>query len=132
MKATARDAHLGGDDFDNRMVTQFVQKFNGKHKLTINGNVRALRRLRTTYKRAKQTLSSCAQTTIEMDFLYKGIDFYTTITRAHFEEIIMDLFRKCMEPAEKCLRDPTMDKRTVHEAILVGGSTRNPKVQQLL
>ncbi|KAJ4725838.1 Heat shock cognate 70 kDa protein [Melia azedarach] len=121
-----------GEDFDNRMVNHFVQEFKRKHKKDISGNPRALRRLRTACERAKRTLSSTAQTTIEIDSLYEGIDFYTTITRARFEELNMDLFRKCMEPVEKCLRDAKMDKSTVHDVVLVGGSTRIPKVQQLL
>ncbi|KAK1298661.1 putative mediator of RNA polymerase II transcription subunit 37c [Acorus calamus] len=122
VKATAGDTHLGGEDFDNRMVNHFVQEFKRKHKKDISGNPRALRRLRTSCERAKRTLSSTAQTTIEIDSLYEGIDFYTTITRA----------RKCMEPVEKCLRDAKMDKSSIHDVVLVGGSTRIPKVQQLL
>ncbi|KAK4720862.1 hypothetical protein R3W88_011095 [Solanum pinnatisectum] len=132
VKATAGDTHLGGEDFDNRMVNHFVQEFKRKHKKDISGNPRALRRLRTACERAKRTLSSTAQTTIEIDSLYEGIDFYTTITRARFEELNMDLFRKCMEPVEKCLRDAKIDKSGVHDIVLVGGSTRIPKVQQLL
>ncbi|KAK4356542.1 hypothetical protein RND71_025513 [Anisodus tanguticus] len=132
VKATAGDTHLGGEDFDNRMVNHFVQEFKRKHKKDITGNPRALRRLRTACERAKRTLSSTAQTTIEIDSLYEGVDFYSTITRARFEELNMDLFRKCMEPVEKCLRDAKMDKSTVHDVVLVGGSTRIPKVQQLL
>uniref|UniRef100_A0A453IDX3 Uncharacterized protein n=1 Tax=Aegilops tauschii subsp. strangulata TaxID=200361 RepID=A0A453IDX3_AEGTS len=132
VKATAGDTHLGGEDFDNRMVNHFVQEFKRKNKKDISGNPRALRRLRTACERAKRTLSSTAQTTIEIDSLFEGIDFYTTITRARFEELNMDLFRKCMEPVEKCLRDAKMDKSTVHDVVLVGGSTRIPRVQQLL
>ncbi|KAF7009866.1 hypothetical protein CFC21_024357, partial [Triticum aestivum] len=132
VKATAGDTHLGGEDFDNRMVNHFVQEFKRKNKKDISGNPRALRRLRTSCERAKRTLSSTAQTTIEIDSLFEGIDFYSTITRARFEEMNMDLFRKCMEPVEKCLRDAKMDKSTVHDVVLVGGSTRIPRVQQLL
>jgi heat shock 70kDa protein 1/2/6/8 len=132
VKATAGDTHLGGEDFDNRMVNHFVQEFKRKNKKDISGNPRALRRLRTACERAKRTLSSTAQTTIEIDSLFEGIDFYSTITRARFEELNMDLFRKCMEPVEKCLRDAKMDKSSVHDVVLVGGSTRIPKVQQLL
>ncbi|GBG71286.1 hypothetical protein CBR_g8708 [Chara braunii] len=132
VKATAGDTHLGGEDFDSRMVHHFVQEFKRKHKKDISGSARALRRLRTACERAKRTLSSTAQTTIEIDSLFEGIDFYSTITRARFEELNMDLFRKCMEPVEKCLRDAKMDKKSVHEVVLVGGSTRIPKVQQLL
>ncbi|XP_068652765.1 heat shock 70 kDa protein-like [Aristolochia californica] len=132
VKATAGDTHLGGEDFDNRLVNHFVQEFKRKHKKDISGNARALRRLRTACERAKRTLSSTTQTTIEIDSLYEGIDFYATITRARFEELNMDLFRRCMEPVEKCLRDAKIDKGQVHEIVLVGGSIRIPKVQQLL
>jgi heat shock 70kDa protein 1/2/6/8 len=132
VKATAGDTHLGGEDFDNRLVNHFVQEFKRKHKKDISGNPRSLRRLRTACERAKRTLSSTAQTTIEIDSLFEGIDFYSTMTRARFEELNMDLFRKCMDPVEKCLRDAKMDKNSVHDVVLVGGSTRIPKVQQLL
>jgi heat shock protein 1/8 len=132
VKATAGDTHLGGEDFDNRMVNHFVQEFKRKYKKDISSNPRALRRLRTAAERAKRTLSSTAQTTIEIDSLYEGVDFYSTITRARFEELNMDMFRKCMEPVEKCLRDAKMDKSSIHDVVLVGGSTRIPKVQQLL
>ncbi|XP_056843649.1 heat shock 70 kDa protein 1-like [Raphanus sativus] len=132
VKATAGDTHLGGEDFDNRMVNHFVQEFKRKRKKDISGNPRALRRLRTACERAKRTLSSTAQTTIEIDSLFEGIDFYSGITRAKFEELNMDLFRQCMEPVGNCLHDAKMDKSTVHDVVLVGGSTRIPKVQQLL
>ncbi|PIA45993.1 hypothetical protein AQUCO_01600334v1 [Aquilegia coerulea] len=132
VKSTAGDTHLGGEDFDNRMVNHFVQEFKRKNKKDISGNARALRRLRTACERAKRTLSSTAQTTIQLDSLFEGIDFNSTITRARFEELCMDLFRKCMEPVEKCLRDAKMDKSSVHDIVLVGGSTRIPKVQQML
>jgi len=132
VKATAGDTHLGGEDFDNRLVQHFVQEFKRKNKKDITGNKRALRRLRTACERAKRTLSSTAQTSIEIDSLFEGVDFYSSITRARFEEMNMDLFRKCMEPVEKCLRDSKMDNATVHEIVLVGGSTRIPKVQNLL
>uniref|UniRef100_A0A7S0YRZ0 Heat shock protein 70 n=1 Tax=Polytomella parva TaxID=51329 RepID=A0A7S0YRZ0_9CHLO len=132
VKATAGDTHLGGEDFDNRLVAHFVQEFKRKHKKDISDNPRALRRLRTACERAKRTLSSAAQTSIELDSLYEGIDFYSNITRARFEELCMDLFRKCMEPVEKCLRDSKLDKGQVHDVVLVGGSTRIPKVQSLL
>ena len=171
VKSTAGDTHLGGEDFDNRLVNFFtqvreqllhvaaphltccpghvdstcwrltlacgcaaschagglfrqilgpqspvhVQEFKRKNKKDITGNPRALRRLRTSCERAKRTLSSSAQTSIEIDSLFEGIDFYSSITRARFEELNMDLFRKCMEPVEKCLRDAKMDKSTVHE-----------------
>ncbi|VAI24196.1 unnamed protein product [Triticum turgidum subsp. durum] len=129
------EAYLGvtiKNAVDNRMVNHFVQEFKRKHKKDISGNPRSLRRLRTSCERAKRTLSSTAQTTIEIDSLFEGVDFYSTITRARFEELNMDLFRKCMEPVEKCLRDAKMDKSTIHDVVLVGGSTRIPRVQQLL
>ncbi|XWS16976.1 hypothetical protein CRYUN_Cryun33cG0027800 [Craigia yunnanensis] len=132
VKATAGDTHLGGEDFDNRLVNHFVSEFRRKHKKDISGNARALRRLRTACERAKRTLSSTTQTTIEIDSLFEGIDFYATITRARFEELNMDLFRKCMEPVEKCLKDAKIDEGHVHEVVLVGGSTRIPKIQQML
>ncbi|KAJ8560795.1 hypothetical protein K7X08_022655 [Anisodus acutangulus] len=132
VKATAGDTHLGGEDFDNRLVNHFASEFRRKHKKDLSGNARALRRLRTACERAKRTLSSTTQTTIEVDSLYEGIDFYATITRARFEELCMDLFMKCMEPVEQCLRDAKIDKSQIHEVVLVGGSTRIPKVQQLL
>ena len=189
VKSTAGDTHLGGEDFDNRLVNFFVQEFKRKHKKDIADNPRALRRLRTACERAKRTLSSSAQTSIEIDSLADGVDFYSSITRARFEELNMDLFRKCMDPVEKArewvgvggvlgwvggpppawgasgrtggkggvrhthrpsalvspptptphpasrpqvLRDAKMDKGAVNEIVLVGGSTRIPKVQQLL
>ncbi|KAM1126041.1 hypothetical protein ACFX2B_040767 [Malus domestica] len=132
VKATAGDTHLGGEDFDNRMVNHFVQEFKRKHKKDISSSPSARRRLRTACEKAKRTLSSTSQTTIGIDSLYDGVDFYSTITRPRFEELNMDLFRKCMELVEKCLRDAKMDKSSVHDVVLVGGSTRIPKVQQLL
>ncbi|KAG2445402.1 hypothetical protein HXX76_000024 [Chlamydomonas incerta] len=132
VKATAGDTHLGGEDFDERLVNHFANEFQRKYKKDLKTSPRALRRLRTACERAKRTLSSAAQTTIELDSLFEGVDFATSITRARFEELCMDLFRKCMDPVEKCLRDAKMDKMTVHDVVLVGGSTRIPKVQQLL
>jgi len=132
VKATAGDTHLGGEDFDNRLVTHFVTEFKRKYKKDITGNARAMRRLRTACERAKRTLSSSAQTSVEIDSLYEGVDFFTSITRARFEELNMDLFRKCMDPVQKCLKDSKMDKGSVHDVVLVGGSTRIPKVQDLL
>jgi len=132
VKATAGDTHLGGEDFDNRMVDHFVQEFKRKNKKDITDNARALRRLRTACERAKRTLSSSTQAAIEIDSLYEGIDFFSNITRARFEELNQDLFRGTLEPVEKCLRDAKMAKSTINEVVLVGGSTRIPKVQQLL
>nr|CAA53039.1 heat shock protein (hsc70) [Dictyostelium discoideum] len=132
VKATAGDTHLGGEDFDNRLVSHFVDEFKRKHKKDIMGNQRAVRRLRTACERAKRTLSSSAQASIEIDSLFEGIDFYTSITRARFEELCADLFRGCLDPVEKVLKDSKLDKKSIHEIVLVGGSTRIPKVQQLL
>ena len=132
VKATAGDTHLGGEDFDNRMVEHFIQEFKRKHKKDISGNKRALRRLRTACERAKRTLSSAAQANIEIDSLAEGIDFYTSITRARFEELCSDLFKGTLEPVEKALRDSKLDKSSIDEMVLVGGSTRIPKVQKLL
>jgi L1 cell adhesion molecule like protein len=132
VKATAGDTHLGGEDFDNRLVAHFAQEFKRKHRKDISESPRALRRLRTACERAKRTLSSATQATVELDSLHEGIDFNASITRARFEELCMDLFRNTMEPVEKVLRDSKMDKGQVHDIVLVGGSTRIPKVQQLL
>lgn len=132
VKSTAGDTHLGGEDFDNRMVNHFIQEFKRKHKKEISENKRAVRRLRTACERAKRTLSSSTQANIEIDSLFEGIDFYTSITRARFEELNADLFRGTLEPVEKSLRDAKLDKAQVHEIVLVGGSTRIPKIQKLL
>ena len=132
VKSTAGDTHLGGEDFDNRMVDHFVNEFKRKHKKDISSNKRALRRLRTACERAKRTLSSAAQANIEIDSLFEGIDFYTSITRARFEELCSDLFKGTLDPVEKALRDSKMDKSAINEIVLVGGSTRIPKVQKLL
>jgi len=132
VKSTAGDTHLGGEDFDNRLVNHFVQEFKRKHRKDLTSNKRSLRRLRTACERAKRTLSASAQATIEIDSLFEGVDFYTSITRARFEELCADLFRGTLEPVEKALRDAKMDKNQIHEIVLVGGSTRIPKVQKLL
>ncbi|XP_063605154.1 heat shock 70 kDa protein cognate 4-like [Penaeus indicus] len=132
VKATAGDTHLGGEDFDNRMVSHFTQEFHRKFKKDLTTNKRALRRLRTACERAKRTLSSSTQASLEIDSLFEGIDFYTSITRARFEELCSDLFRGTLEPVEKALRDAKLDKTSIHEIVLVGGSTRIPKVQKLL
>lgn len=132
VKSTAGDTHLGGEDFDNRLVTHFVQEFKRKHKKDLTTNKRALRRLRTACERAKRTLSSSTQASIEIDSLFEGTDFYTSITRARFEELNADLFRSTMDPVEKALRDAKLDKAQIHDIVLVGGSTRIPKVQKLL
>ena len=132
VKATAGDTHLGGEDFDNRLVAWCVQEFKRKHKKDPTGNNRALRRLRTACERAKRTLSASAETTIEVDALFDGTDFNTKITRAKFEELCMDLFRSTIEPVERVIRDSRISKGSIHEIVLVGGSTRIPKVCSLL
>jgi len=132
VKATAGDTHLGGEDFDNRMVEYFSTEFKRKNRKDLSDNQRALRRLRTACERAKRTLSSSTQAHIEIDSLFEGTDFNSVITRARFEDLNMDYFRKCMEPVEKVLRDSKLSKSQVHEIVLVGGSTRIPKVQDML
>ena len=132
VRSTAGDTHLGGEDIDHRMVNHFVEEFKRKYKKDLKGNSRALRRLRTACERAKRSLSSSTQASIEIDSLAEGIDFYSKITRAKFEELCNDLFRSCLEPVEKALRDAKLQKNQIHEVVLVGGSTRIPKVQQLL
>ncbi|KAI9158392.1 heat shock protein 70-2 [Paramyrothecium foliicola] len=129
VKSTAGDTHLGGEDFDNRLVNHFVNEFK-QQDLSVNS--RALRRLRTACERAKRTLSSSAQTSIEIDSLFEGIDFYTSITRARFEELCQDLFRSTIQPVDRVLTDAKIDKSQVHEIVLVGGSTRIPRIQKLI
>ena len=132
VKSTSGDTHLGGEDFDNRMVNHFIQEFKRKYKKDMSSNKRAVRRLRTACERAKRTLSSITEASIEIDSLFEGIDFYTKITRARFEELNADLFRGTLEPVEKALRDAKFDKGKIHDIVLVGGSTRIPKIQKLL
>ncbi|KAM3698057.1 hypothetical protein ACB098_06G160300 [Castanea mollissima] len=132
VKAVAGDTHLGGEDFDNRMVNHFVEIFKRQHKVDISGNSKALRRLRTACEKAKRIFSFAIETCIEVDSLYNGIDLFSNITRAKFAEFNMDLFRKCINIVEKCLTDAKMDKSCVHDVVLSGGSSRIPKVQQLL
>ncbi|XP_072398686.1 heat shock protein 70 A1-like [Diabrotica undecimpunctata] len=132
VKSTAGDTHLGGEDFDNRLVNHFADEFKRKFKKDLKNNPRALRRLRTAAERAKRTLSSSSEATIEIDALFEGIDFYTKISRARFEELCSDLFRGTLLPVEKALNDAKLDKGQIHDIVLVGGSTRIPKIQQLL
>ncbi|XP_011297631.1 heat shock protein 70 B2-like [Fopius arisanus] len=132
VKATAGDTHLGGEDFDSRLVRHFAQEFDRKYKKDLTKNPRALRRLRTAAERAKRTLSSSTEATMEIDALYEGVDFYTKISRARFEELCSDLFRATLEPVEKALNDAKMDKKIVNDIVMVGGSTRIPKIQSLL
>jgi len=132
VKATAGDTHLGGEDFDTRLVEHFMEEFKRKHKQDLSSSVRAVRRLRTACESAKRTLSSSTVANIEIDSLFEGIDFTSSITRAKFENLCDSLFRKTMEPVEQVLRDSKISKNNIHEIVLVGGSTRIPKIQQLL
>jgi len=132
VKSTAGDTHLGGEDFDNRLVDHFVKEFKRKQKKDITGNKRALRRLRTACEKAKRTLSSSTQASIEIDSLFEGTDLYSSITRARFEELCADLFKETIKPVEKALNDSKIPKGEIHDVVLVGGSTRIPKVKKLL
>ncbi|TQE07140.1 hypothetical protein C1H46_007193 [Malus baccata] len=132
VKATAGDTHLGGEDFDNRMVNHCAEQFKRKNNLDVSGNSRALRRLKNACEKAKRRLSFMSETDIDIDCLHQGVDFCLTITRAKFEQLNMDFFSKCMEPVKKCLEDANMDISSVHDVVLAGGSSRIPKVQQLL
>ncbi|CAL9150681.1 unnamed protein product [Musa hybrid cultivar] len=132
VKATAGDAHLGGEDFDNRMVSHFVDEFKRQHRKDISGNPRKLRKLKIACEKAKRTLSSTNRATIEIDSLFEDSDFSSTITRTLFEELNDDLITKCADTVKKCLRDAKMDKSSIHDVVLIGGSTRIPRVQQLL
>ncbi|CAH0747839.1 unnamed protein product [Bemisia tabaci] len=132
VRSTAGDTHLGGEDFDNRLVNHFVEEFKRKYRKDLRTNPRALRRLRTAAERAKRTLSSSTEASIEIDALMDGIDYYTKVSRARFEELCADLFRSTLHPVEKALNDANMDKGSIHDVVLVGGSTRIPKVQSLL
>ncbi|KAK7602645.1 hypothetical protein V9T40_006619 [Parthenolecanium corni] len=132
VKSTAGDTHLGGEDFDNRLVNHFAEEFQRKFKKDIRSNVRALRRLRTACERAKRTLSSSTEASLEIDALHEGIDFYSKITRARFEELCMDMFRSTLTPVERALTDAKLDKGSIHDVVLVGGSIRIPKIQKLL
>lgn len=132
VKATAGNAHLGGEDFDNRLVNHFVQDFKRSYRQDISSDARAIRRLRTACERAKRGLSSATKSSIEIDSLYDGIDFYTSLTRGQFEELCEDLFRNTLEPIEKVLRYSKIDKSDVHDVVLVGGSTRIPRILELV
>ncbi|KAI5431371.1 70-kilodalton heat shock protein, variant 2, partial [Lathyrus oleraceus] len=132
VKATSGDTHLGGEDFDHRMVNHFVKEFKRKHKKDIIGNSRALRRLRTVCERAKRTLSFDTKASIEIDAISEGIDFSSSITRAKFDQLNKDLFQKCIDTVKSCLDDAKMVKDLVDDVVLVGGSSRIPKVKQLL
>ncbi|KAD5961916.1 hypothetical protein E3N88_13389 [Mikania micrantha] len=132
VKATGGDTHLGGEDFDNRMVSYFVNEFKRKHKADISKNLKALGRLRVHCERAKRIISTAIQTTIDIDCLFNGIDFSAKFTRAKFEDVNKALFNKCMDAVKTCLTDVNMSKDSIDEVVLVGGSTRIPKIQELL
>jgi L1 cell adhesion molecule like protein len=132
VKATAGNTHLGGEDFDNRMVNHCVQEIERKYKMDLTTNKRALSKLRTACERAKRMLSASNQSNIQIDSLCEGIDYYTSINRDKFEELNVDLFRSTMKPVEDSLREVEIDKKQIHDIVLVGGSTRIPMVQKLL
>ncbi|XP_050353498.1 heat shock protein 68-like [Nymphalis io] len=132
VKATAGDTHLGGEDFDSRLVNFLADEFKRKHKKDLSTNPKALRRLRTAAERAKRTLSSSTEANIEIDALYEGIDFFSRVSRARFEELNADLFRVTLDPVEKALKDAKLSKNSINDIVLVGGSTRIPKIQSLL
>jgi L1 cell adhesion molecule like protein len=132
VKATAGDTHLGGEDFDQRIVAWLKEEFRKKHKKSLDGQVKCTRRLQTAAERAKRVLSTSATTTIEIESLYEGIDFQTTLTRARFEDLCSDLFRSTLDPVRRVLEDSKIGKDKVDEIVLVGGSTRIPKIQELL
>lgn len=130
VKATAGDTHLGGEEFDNRMTSHFVSEFKRKYKKGISGNPRSLRRLRTQCERVNRQLSSATQASIEIDSTFERVNFYSSITRTKFEELCTDLFRAPLDPVEKVLRDSKIPKPDVGAIVLVGGSTRIPKMQR--
>lgn len=132
VKATAGDTHLGGEDFDNILVDYCAQEFKRKTGQSISDNARALRRLRTACERAKRVLSSATQTNVEIDSLYDGLDFSTVLTRAKFEQLCDHLFKKTIAPLDGLLRDAKLDKSQIHEIVMVGGSTRIPRIRQLV
>ena len=132
VKATAGDTHLGGEDFDNILMKYFIDEFKRKNKVDLSENKRSLRRLKTACERAKRTLSSSATASVELESLYEGIDFFTSISKARFESLCMNLFQKCINPVTRVLQDAGISKSNVHEIVLVGGSTRIPKIQELL
>lgn len=132
VKATAGNNHLGGEDFDNILVQYFVNEFARKNKKDLTTNARAVKRLKMQCERVKKSLSSSSTATIEIDSLYDGIDFSSSITRARFEELCGQLFRKSLVPVDQVMKDAKIDKSSVDEVVLVGGSTRIPKIQQLL
>ncbi len=132
VKSVAGDSHLGGSDFDNILVQYLAEEFKKKHKKDLSQNKKALSRLKVAAERAKRTLSTTSSANVEVEALFEGIDFNTNITRAKFENLCMSVFTRCMDPVDTVLRDAKMDKASIHDVVLVGGSTRIPKVQELL
>ena len=132
VKATAGDTHLGGEDFDNRIVDHCIKDFKRKNRVDMSENPRAMRRLKTACETAKRTLSSSTSANIEIDSLHEGNDYSLSLSRAKFESLCSDLFNNCLKPVEQVLSDAKMSKGEINEVILVGGSTRVPKVQELL
>ena len=132
VRATSGDTHLGGQDFDNRVVEWAMEEFKRKSKLDIRGNAKAIARLRLVAERVKKTLSTASQASLEVDSLAEGVDFQVTLTRAKFESLCDDLFRKCLVPVEQVLKDGKLSKADIHDVVLVGGSSRIPRVQALL
>lgn len=132
VKATAGDTHLGGQDFDTNLLEHFKKEFQRKTKKDLSGDARALRRLRTACERAKRTLSNGTQTTVEIDSLFDGEDFNASITRARFEDLNAKAFSGTLEPVAQVLKDSGIEKSKVDEIVLVGGSTRIPRIQKLL
>jgi L1 cell adhesion molecule like protein len=130
--ATGGHGHLGGEDIDNKLVEHFAAEFKRKHKKDLKSNARALKRLKTACERVKRNLSSSTQATIELDALYEGIDFNSSMTRAKFEEICADFFKTCMDIVEKVLIDSKVSKSDIADIVLVGGTSRIPKLQTLL
>ena len=130
--ATGGDTHLGGSDFDQRITVHLMNEFQNKHKVNISENKRVLRRLTTAAEKAKRALSSSTTASVELDSLYEGYDFNSTLTRAKFENLCMDLFQKTMHPVEQVLQDAKLSKNQIDEIVLVGGSTRIPKIRELL
>lgn len=132
VKATAGDTHLGGEDIDNRIVDYVLEEFKKKHKVDISGNKKAVRRIRTAAERAKRALSGQTQATIDVDSIHEGIDLNVNLTRAKFESLCSDIFQKTIGPVERVLMDAKLSKGDIHDVVLVGGSTRIPKVQEIL
>lgn len=132
VSATAGDTHLGGEDFDQRLTEHFVKIFKKKNGKDIQSDPRAMQKLKSEVEKAKRDLSNVHQTKITIENLMDGIDFSETITRARFEELCNDLFKKTIKPVQQVLEDSGMKKTDIHEIVLVGGSTRIPKVQELI